>query len=113
MPIHAYDQPETLLGQGTVGLEIEADTPGIDTLLVAVGGGGLIGGIAAWFASRIRIVAVEPEGAPTLNRALAAGRAGRCAGGGHRGGLAGAKAGRPSHVSDCAAACAALRSGVG
>jgi threonine dehydratase len=74
LPIHAFDQPETLLGQGTVGLEIEADTPGIDTLLVAVGGGGLIGGIAAWFASRIRIVAVEPEGAPTLNLALAAGR---------------------------------------
>ncbi len=74
MPIHAYDQVETLLGQGTVGLEIEVDTPGIDTLLVAVGGGGLIGGIAAWFASRIRIVAVEPEGAPTLNLALAAGR---------------------------------------
>ena len=74
MPVHAYDQAETLLGQGTVGLEIEVDTPGIDTLLVAVGGGGLIGGIAAWFASRIRIVAVEPEGAPTLNLALAAGR---------------------------------------
>ena len=74
MPVHAYDQTETLLGQGTVGLEIEVDTPGIDTLLVAVGGGGLIGGIAAWFASRIRIVAVEPEGAPTLNLALAAGR---------------------------------------
>ena len=73
MPIHAYDQAETLLGQGTVGLEIEADTPKIDTLLVAVGGGGLVGGIAAWFASRIRIVAVEPEGAPTLYRALAAG----------------------------------------
>jgi threonine dehydratase len=74
MPIHAFDQPETLLGQGTVGLEIEADTPNIDTLLVAVGGGGLIGGVAAWFASRIRIVAVEPEGAPTLNLALAAGQ---------------------------------------
>lgn len=74
MPVHAYDQVETLLGQGTVGLEIEADMPAIDTLLVAVGGGGLIGGIAAWFASRIRIVAVKPEGAPTLHRALAAGR---------------------------------------
>jgi threonine dehydratase len=74
MPIHAYDQVETLLGQGTVGLEIEADTPKIETLLVAVGGGGLIGGVAAWFASRLRIVAVEPEGAPTLNRALAAGQ---------------------------------------
>jgi threonine dehydratase len=74
MPIHAFDQVETLLGQGTVGLEIEADTPKIDTLLVAVGGGGLIGGIAAWFASRIRIIAVEPEGAPTLHLALKAGQ---------------------------------------
>jgi threonine dehydratase len=73
MPIHAYDQPETLLGQGTVGLEIEADTPQIDTLLVAVGGGGLIGGIAAWFAGKVRVIAVEPEGAPTLHRALKAG----------------------------------------
>src|SRR3546814_6795127 len=63
-----------LLGQGTVGLEIEADLPDCDTLLVATGGGGLIGGIAAWFAGRIRIVAVEPEGAPTLFKALAAGR---------------------------------------
>jgi threonine dehydratase len=74
LPVHAFDQPETLLGQGTVGLEIEADLPACDTLLVATGGGGLIGGIAAWFAGRIRIVAVEPEGAPTLHRALAAGR---------------------------------------
>ncbi|HVW55870.1 MAG TPA: threonine/serine dehydratase [Rhizobiaceae bacterium] len=73
LPIHAFDQPETLLGQGTLGAEIEGDLPGIDTLLVAVGGGGLIGGIAAWFAGRIRIVAVEPEGAPTLWRAFAAG----------------------------------------
>jgi threonine dehydratase len=74
MAVHAYDQPETLLGQGTVGLEVEADTPDIDTLLVAVGGGGLIGGIAAWFAGRLRVVAVEPEGAPTLYRALRAGQ---------------------------------------
>jgi threonine dehydratase len=72
--IHAYDQPETLLGQGSLGLEIEADRPDIDTLLVAVGGGGLIGGIAAWFAGRVKIIAVEPEGAPTLYRALEAGR---------------------------------------
>ena len=74
LPVHAYDQPETLLGQGSVGLEIEADAPDIDTLLVAVGGGGLIGGIAAWYAGRIRIVAVEPELAPTLHDALAAGQ---------------------------------------
>ena len=49
LPVHAYDQPETLLGQGTVGLELEEEAPDIDTLLVAVGGGGLIGGIAAWY----------------------------------------------------------------
>jgi threonine dehydratase len=71
--VHAYDQPETLLGQGSVGLEIEADMPEIDTLFVAAGGGGLIGGIAAWHEGRIRIVAVEPELAPTLHDALAAG----------------------------------------
>lgn len=73
LPVHAYDQPETLLGQGTVGLELEADAPEVDTVLVAVGGGGLIGGIAAWYAGRARIVAVEPEGAPTLHAARAAG----------------------------------------
>jgi threonine dehydratase len=72
--IHAYDQPETLLGQGTLGLEFERDRPRIDTVLVAVGGGGLIGGVAAWFAGRVKVVAVEPELAPTLHRALAAGR---------------------------------------
>jgi threonine dehydratase len=74
LTIHAFDQPETLVGQGTLGLEIEADRSNIDTLFVAVGGGGLIGGIAAWFAGRIKIVAVEPEAAPTLYEALAAGR---------------------------------------
>ncbi len=74
MPIHAYDQTETLLGQGSVGMELEQDAPEIDTLLVAVGGGGLIGGIAAWYGRKIRIVAVEPEAAPTLHAALAAGR---------------------------------------
>ena len=74
LAIHAFDQPETLLGQGTVGLEIEADCPTIDTLLLAVGGGGLIGGVAAWFAGRIRIVAIEPEASPTLYRAFEAGR---------------------------------------
>jgi threonine dehydratase len=73
LQIHAFNQEETLVGQGTLGLEIESDLPDIDTLLVAVGGGGLIGGIAAWYAGRIRIVAVEPEGAPTLHRAFEAG----------------------------------------
>lgn len=74
LQIHAFNQEETLVGQGTLGLEIEADLPELDTLLVAVGGGGLIGGIAASFAGRIRIVAVEPEGAPTLYRAFEAGQ---------------------------------------
>jgi len=74
LTIHAYDQAETLLGQGSVGLELEADRPDIDTLLVATGGGGLIGGVAAWFAGKIRVVSVEPEAAPTLHDALAAGR---------------------------------------
>jgi threonine dehydratase len=76
MQIHAYDQPETLLGQGTVAAELERQAPGLDTLLVAVGGGGLLGGIAAWYAdeSPIRLIAVEPEAAPTLSAALAAGR---------------------------------------
>jgi len=74
LAIHAYDQPETLLGQGSVGLEMEADAPGIDSFLVAVGGGGLIGGVAAWYEGRTRVVAVEPEAAPTLHDALQAGR---------------------------------------
>ncbi|PBC20589.1 MULTISPECIES: threonine/serine dehydratase [unclassified Mesorhizobium] len=73
LQIHAFNQEETLVGQGTLGLEIENDLPEIDTLLVAVGGGGLIGGIAAWYAGRIRIIAIEPEGAPTLHRAFEAG----------------------------------------
>ncbi len=72
--IHAFDQRETLLGQGTLGREIALDRPEIDTLLVAVGGGGLIGGIAAWFRGRVKVVAVEPEGAPTLAHAMAAGQ---------------------------------------
>jgi len=74
MPVHAFDQPETLLGQGSVGLELEEQAPDLDTLLVAVGGGGLIGGIAAWYAGKIAVVGVEPEAAPTLARALDAGR---------------------------------------
>jgi threonine dehydratase len=74
LAVHAYDQHETLLGQGSVGLELSEQAPELDTLLVAVGGGGLIGGIAAWYAGQIRVVGVEPEGAPTLTRALAAGQ---------------------------------------
>ena len=74
LPVHAYEQVETLWGQGTVGLEFEEQDPAVDTVLVAVGGGGLIGGIAAWYGGRTKVVGVEPELAPTLYRALAAGR---------------------------------------
>jgi threonine dehydratase len=72
--VHAFDQAETLLGQGTLGLELAGQAPELDTLLVPVGGGGLIGGIAAWYAGALRIVGVEPDAAPTLRRALEAGR---------------------------------------
>jgi threonine dehydratase len=71
--VHAYDQIETLLGQGTVALEFEQQAPGLDAVLVAVGGGGLIGGMAAWYRGATRLIAVEPENAPTLAHALAAG----------------------------------------
>lgn len=74
LQVHAFDQIETLRGQGTVGLEIEADAPEAATVIVAVGGGGLIGGISAWFAGARKVVAVEPAEAPTLHAAFAAGR---------------------------------------
>ena len=61
-------------GQATVGLELEEQAPDLDALLVAVGGGGLIGGIASWYAGRIPLIGVEPEAAPTLTRALEAGK---------------------------------------
>ncbi|HEY9713939.1 MAG TPA: threonine/serine dehydratase [Chroococcales cyanobacterium] len=98
LPVHAFDQEETLLGQGTIGLEFDEQTDTVDTLLVAVGGGGLIGGIASWYGhghghghahkkavngherqnsererKNVRVVGVEPEAAPTLTRALEAG----------------------------------------
>src|SRR5208282_1760717 len=56
LPVHAYDQPETLLGQGSVGLEFELQSSNLDSLLVAVGGGGLIGGVAAWYSNRVKII---------------------------------------------------------
>jgi threonine dehydratase len=73
MSVHAYDQDETMLGQGTIGLELDEQAADIDTLLVAVGGGGLIAGLAAWYAGRIKVIGVEPNAAPTLTTALAAG----------------------------------------
>jgi threonine dehydratase len=74
LAVHAFDQHETMLGQGTIGLELDEQAPDIDTLLVAVGGGGLIAGIAAWYAGRIKVVGVEPLASPTLTKALQAGR---------------------------------------
>ncbi|MDR3474725.1 MAG: threonine/serine dehydratase [Devosia sp.] len=73
MPVHAYDQPETLIGQGTVALELSRQAPEVDTVLVAVGGGGLIGGIAAYYEGDTAVIGIEPERAPTLRRALDAG----------------------------------------
>jgi threonine dehydratase len=73
--VHAYDQPEVVLGQGTVGLELQEQAPALDCVLVAVGGGGLIGGVALAYEGRgTRIVGVEPRLAPTLHEALAADR---------------------------------------
>ena len=74
LAVHAYDQVETLLGQGTLGMELAGQAPALDTVLVAVGGGGLIGGVASWYAGHTRVVGVEPELAPTLTEALKAGR---------------------------------------
>ncbi|WP_420850244.1 threonine/serine dehydratase [Ramlibacter algicola] len=71
---HAYDQPEVVAGAGTLAMEIEDDEGVPDSVLVSVGGGGLIAGIAAWFEDRARVVALEPELAPTLFRAREAGQ---------------------------------------
>jgi threonine dehydratase len=83
LSVHAYDQFETLLGQGTLGRELEEQAPDLDTVLVAVGGGGLIGGIAAWYGGKVKVIAVEPELAPTLHEALKAGHPVDAAAGGY------------------------------
>jgi threonine dehydratase len=72
--VHAFDQAETILGQGSIAAEMAAQVPELDTVLVAVGGGSLIGGVAAWYSGSLRVIGVEPELAPTLTRALDAGR---------------------------------------
>jgi len=74
MKIHAYDEPGAILGQVSVPLQWQQQTPALDSARVAVGGGGLIGGIAAWYEGKSRIIGVEPEAAPTLTRALEAGK---------------------------------------
>jgi len=74
LSVHAYDAPETIAGQGSVGLEWEEDAPDLDTVLVAVGGGGLIAGIAAWYGRRVKVVGVEPAGSRCLHASLEAGK---------------------------------------
>jgi threonine dehydratase len=74
LSVHAYDQRETILGQGTVGLELAEQAGALDTVLVPVGGGGLISGVASWFTGDVRVIGVEPDGAPTLSYARAEGR---------------------------------------
>jgi threonine dehydratase len=71
--VHAFDQDETMLGQGMIGMELDQQAPEFDTLLVSVGGGGLIAGVAAWYAGRIKVIGVEPFASPTLTKALEAG----------------------------------------
>jgi threonine dehydratase len=77
MPVHAYDQAETVLGAGSIGAELQEQVPDADTVLIAVGGGGLLGGVATWYAGaeprKTRVMGVEPELAPTMTRALAVG----------------------------------------
>jgi threonine dehydratase len=79
LEVHAYDHADVLAGQGTVGREFERDAPDLTHVLVATGGGGLIGGIAAWYAGSVQIISVEPENCPTLATALQAGRPVDCA----------------------------------
>ncbi len=74
LEVHAFDDPAIVAGQGTCGRELDGQAPGLETILVAVGGGGLCAGVAAWFGRGARVIAVEPEAAPTYSAALGAGR---------------------------------------
>jgi threonine dehydratase len=78
LDVHAYDHADVLAGQGTVGREFEMDAPELTHVLVATGGGGLIGGVAAWYAGSAEVISVEPEGCPTLYTALRTGRPIEC-----------------------------------
>lgn len=73
LPMHPFDQPEVVAGQGTIGIELSDQVAKLDTVLVSVGGGGLVAGIAAWFAGDRRIVGVEPAGSHCLKSAIEAG----------------------------------------
>ncbi len=74
LEVHAYDHADVLSGQGTVARELEHDAPELTHVLVAVGGGGLIGGMTAWYAGAAQVISIEPESCPTLHDALRAGR---------------------------------------
>jgi threonine dehydratase len=74
LAIHAFDQAETMLGAGTLGIELAEQAPAAHTVLASIGGGGLLAGITAWYAGRVRVIGAEPEGAPTFTEALRAGR---------------------------------------
>jgi len=74
LEVHAFDQVETILGQATLGRELSQQAPEVDTVLAAVGGGGHIAGIAAWYRNAVRVIGVEPRLAPTLHDAFQAGR---------------------------------------
>jgi threonine dehydratase len=74
LEVHAYDHPAVLAGQGTTAREFEHDAPELTHVLVATGGGGLIGGMAAWYGGAAEVISVESAGCPTLHHALAAGR---------------------------------------
>ena len=73
LEVHAYDHPDVVAGQGTAGREFELQAPDLTHILVATGGGGLIGGVSAWYAGSAAVISVEPEGCPTLHDALRAG----------------------------------------
>lgn len=70
MPVHAYDSVATLRGQGTLAKELHEQAPDLETVIVAVGGGGLIGGMAAWYDRAVKVIAVEPHSCATLHRSL-------------------------------------------
>jgi threonine dehydratase len=72
--VHAFDHPHTMLGAGTLALELQQQTPAVDVVLAGVGGGGLLAGIAGAYAGTSQIIGAEPDTAPTLTRALLAGR---------------------------------------
>ena len=74
LAVHAYDDAAVIAGQGTVGAEFAAQAPDLSHVLVAAGGGGLLAGIAAWYAGAVAVIGVEPESCPTLHAARAAGR---------------------------------------